>query len=71
MGDDGSLLSPPSSNIRNNFSFEETEVKYSEDLVTRRLDFATTPSPSPPKALERYTNDVSPLYEKGIKNLRG
>ena len=70
-GDNANLLSSPSStNIYNNLPFEETEIKYSEDPVTRRLDFTTTPSPSPPpKALERYTNDISPLYEKGIKSL--
>lgn len=59
-----------SSNILNQLSFEESEVKYHEDKIARRLDFLDTPSPSPSKNLDRYTSNLSPIYEKGIKSLK-
>lgn len=65
----GDLPPLPSSNILNLNPFEESEVKYSEDSVTRQLDFNTTPQTTPEKALDRYASEVSPEYEKGIRAL--
>ena len=59
-----------SSNILNQLSVEEAKVKYHEDKIARRLDFLDTPSPSPPKNIDRYTSNLSPIYEKSIKSLK-
>lgn len=66
----GDIVENVSSNILNRLDVEETEVKYTEDKVNRRLDFATTPTNSPIKNPNRYTSDLSPIYEKGIKVLK-
>lgn len=65
----GGDLPVPSSNILNLNSFEESEVKFTQDPLTKRLDFNTTPQTTPEKALDRYTSDISPEYEKGIRIL--
>lgn len=66
----GDIIENVSSNILNRLDVEETEVKYTEDKVNRRLDYVTTPTNSPIKNSNRYTSDLSPIYEKGIKVLR-
>lgn len=58
-----------SSNKFNLNPFEETEVKMTEDQITRRLNFLRTPSQSPERGLNRYMNSMSPIYEKGLKIL--
>ena len=69
--DNGFMDTDRSSNIFNLSCVEETEAKYREDKFTGEAHYATTPphETTPEDSLKRYTGDLSPLYEKGLKAL--